>query len=89
MNLLSIPDEDIQIQLKLSSFAAHWCIHFLPFQLWVFVLFFKQVAVLPHWDFSNGKFGLLSLGKASCDRIVLPNIEHMLGILVFPLSTEL
>ena len=25
-------------------------------------------------DFSHGKFGLLSLGKASCDRIALPNL---------------
>ena len=35
-----------------------------------FILFFTTV--LFHWDFSYGKFGLLFLGKASCDRVVLP-----------------
>ena len=29
-------------------------------------------------DFSHGKFGLLSPGKASCDRDALPNLRYML-----------
>ena len=29
-------------------------------------------AVLSQWGFSHGKFGLPSLGKASCDRVALP-----------------
>ena len=31
---------------------------------------------MPHWEwgFSHGKFRLLSLWKASCDRVVLPNL---------------
>ena len=45
--------------------------------------------VLSKWDFSHGKFGLPSTGKASCDRVALPNLRCMLGILVFPQSTEL
>ena len=32
----------------------------------------------------HGKFGLLSPGKASCDRVVLPNLLCILGALVFP-----
>ena len=46
-------------------------------------------AVLYQWDFSHGKFGLLSPGKASCDRVTLPNLVCMLGVLVFPYSIEL
>ena len=37
--------------------------------------------VLSHWDFSHEKFGLLSPGKASCDRVALPNLRCMLGVL--------
>ena len=35
-------------------------------------------------NFSRRKFGLPSPGKASCDRVVLPNQGSMLGVLVFP-----
>ena len=35
------------------------------------------------WDFSHGKYGLLSLGKASCDRVALPNILCMLSVIAF------
>ena len=41
-------------------------------------------AVLSEWDFSHWKFRLLFPGKASCDRVVLPNLLCMLGVLVFP-----
>ena len=34
--------------------------------------------------FSHGKFGLPSPGKVSCDRIAPPNLQCMLGDLVFP-----
>ena len=36
--------------------------------------------------FSHGKFGLPSPGKASCDRVALPNLRCMLDVLVFPHS---
>ena len=51
-------------------------------------LFFFSTA-LSHWDFPHGKFWLLFLGKASCDRVVLPNPQCMLGVSVFPYSTKL
>ena len=31
--------------------------------------------LLSHWDSLHGKFGLLSPGKASCDKVALPNLE--------------
>ena len=40
-------------------------------------------AVLSQWDFSHRKFGLPSPGKASCNKVALPNLGCMLGILVF------
>ena len=46
-----------------------------------FLILFSTV--LSQWDFSDGKFGLLSPGKASCNRVVLPNLLYML-VLVFP-----
>ena len=51
-----------------------------------FLLF---TTVFSLWDFSHGKFGLPSPGKASCDRVALPNLRCMLGVLAFPYSTEL
>ena len=39
------------------------------------------ITVLSQWDFSHGKFGLRSLGKASCDRVALSNLRGMLGVL--------
>ena len=44
----------------------------------------KYQSVLPRWNFSYGKFRLPSLGKARCDRVALPNLGCMLGVLVFP-----
>ena len=41
---------------------------------------FFFTTVLSQWDFSHGKFGLLSPGKASCDRVVLPNLLCMLVV---------
>ena len=40
--------------------------------------------VLSYWDFAQGKVRLLYQGKASCDRVMLPNLWYMLGVLVFP-----
>ena len=40
----------------------------------IFKTFFT--ALSSQWDFSHGKFGLLSLGKASCDRVALPNLRY-------------
>ena len=42
-------------------------------------LSFNFESDILHW-----KFGLLSPVKASCDRIALPNLRWMLGVLVFP-----
>ena len=48
--------------------------------------FFKILftTVLSQWDFSHGKFGLPSTEKASCNRVSLPYLWCMLGVLVFP-----
>ena len=35
---------------------------------------------MSYLDFFHGKFGLLSLGKAGCDTVVLPNLWCMLGV---------
>ena len=40
--------------------------------------FFFYTAVLSHWDFCHGKFGLLSSGKSCCDRVALLNLRCML-----------
>ena len=60
----------------------------LTFFFFIIIIFFFTV-VLSQWDFSHGKFGLLSPGKASCDRIALANLRYVLGVSVFPYSTEL
>ena len=46
--------------------------------------FFFLATVLSQWNFSHGKCGLLSPKNASCDRVALPNLRCMLGVLVFP-----
>ena len=38
--------------------------------------------------FFDRKFGLLSLGKARCDRVALSNLRCMLCVFVFPKYTE-
>ena len=43
------------------------------------LLTFFFTTVLSQWDFSRGKFGLPSPGKASCNRVALPNLGCMLG----------
>ena len=48
-----------------------------------FILFYVTTA-LSNWDFSHGEFWLLCAGKASWDRVALPNLPSMLGVLVFP-----
>ena len=54
-------------------------------QIFDFISFsFVFTTALSHWDFSHRKFGLLSPGKTSCNRVVLPNLRCMLGGLVFP-----
>ena len=45
-----------------------------------FFLLLLFTTVLSQWEFSHGKFGLLSPGKASCDRVALPNLLCMLGV---------
>ena len=46
-------------------------------------IYFYRTTVLSHWDFSPGKFGLLSPGKVSCDRVAVLHLRCMLGVLVF------
>ena len=42
----------------------------------LFFLLLLFISVLSQWDFSYGKFGLLSLGKASCDsRATQPTVH--------------
>ena len=49
------------------------------------VIFFSPLTtVLSQWDFSHGKFGLFSMGKASCDRVALTHQWCTLGVSVFP-----
>ena len=45
--------------------------------------FLFGTTVLSHWKFSHGKFGLLFPEKASCDRVALPHLGCMLGVLCF------
>ena len=40
--------------------------------------------VVPMGFIPHGNFGLLSPGKASCDRVAQPDLRCMLGVLVFP-----
>ena len=47
------------------------------------LLFYFLTTLLSQWDFFRGKFGLPSPGKASCDRVALPNLRCMLSVLVF------
>ena len=48
-----------------------------------FCFFLLFTTVLFQWDFSHGKSGLLSPGKASCDRYAPPNLGFMLAVSVF------
>ena len=49
-----------------------------------FFLHFFFTTVMSQWDFSHGKCWLPSTGKASCDRVVLPNPWCMLGVSMYP-----
>ena len=63
-------------------FGIHQSFALSLFFTWLFT------TVLSQWDFLHGKFGLPSPGKASCDRVALPNLRRMLGVLEFPWSTD-
>ena len=54
----------------------------------IFILFYSCIVPLG-LGLSNGKFGLLSPGKASCDKVALPNLQGTLVVLVFPHTIEL
>ena len=54
------------------------------FLFFIFHFFTFLQLYCPNGISLMAKFGLLSLGKASCDRVALPNIRCMLGVLVFP-----
>ena len=68
----------IAVQAKFRNKA---CVYLLRVGGFV-VLFFTTV--LSQWDFSHGKLRVPSLRKATCNRVALPNLGHMLGVLVFP-----
>ena len=51
--------------------AGFFLISFFFFFLYIFTI------VLSHWDFSHGKFGLPSPGRAGCNRFTLPNLRCM------------
>ena len=44
----------------------------------------KITGVLSHWDFSQREIRVVFPGEASNDRVALPNLRCMLGVLVFP-----
>ena len=44
---------------------------------------FFLTTILSHWDISHGKFGLLSPGEATCNRVALPQPRYILSVL-FP-----
>ena len=50
-------------------------------------IFFFLTTVLSYWEFSRGKFGLLSPGIENCDRVVLPDL-CTLGRLPVKVSQE-
>ena len=68
------PAQKTMQTFKVLWFCSNHCYYY-------FLLF---TTVLSQWDFSDGKFGLPSLGKTSCNRVALPNLWCMLGVLVFP-----
>ena len=57
--------------------------------LYYCVLLYNFIVLLEFskWEIW-GTLGV-SLGKVSCDRVALPNLQFELGFSVFPLSTEL
>ena len=63
------------------GFEVAGCFFFFLNFLCVFFLLFTTV--LSPWDFSPEKFRLLTPGKASCDRVLLPPLQCTLGVLVF------
>ena len=48
----------------------------------LYSFFFLSTTVLSQWNFFYGKFGLHSSGKASCDRVALPNLRCMQGVFI-------
>ena len=63
------PDEFGSVQTGIQT-----CIEdVLLFTFFFFLILFTTV--LSQWDFSHGKFGLLSLGKVSCGRDALPSMH--------------
>ena len=54
-----------------------------------FHLFYFLQLNCPSGISPMGNSGCRSLGKASCDRVALPNLRWMLDVLVFEQSTEL
>ena len=65
-------------EIQVCCLRLHW---YISRMLEVFFgFFFFLTTVLSQWDFSRGKFRSLSLGKASYDRVTLPNLQCMLGV---------
>ena len=64
-----------------SLFSYQLLISFRNTSVFFLLIFFQLFC--PKWDFSHGKFGWLSPGKASCDRVKLPYLRCILGVLEF------
>ena len=45
--------------------------------------------MLSHWDISHWKSWLLSLGKGTCNRVVLPNLRCLLSVSVVVADSSL
>ena len=85
--------ETVSLTCQSERGAARWerQEHLHPCTMLVWRYDFKKkkklilfTTVLSQFDISHGKFGLPSLGKASCDRVALPNLQCMPGTLVLP-----
>ena len=55
----------------------------------VFFSFLFSTTALFHLESSLGKFGLLSPGKASCNRVAPPNLRCMPVVGVFPANSDM
>ena len=76
----SMPVKETSISILVKA-VHRYCTHSVYYSSHIAFLF---TTVLSQWDFSHGKFGLPSLGKASCDRVALAHLGCLLGVLVFP-----
>ena len=64
-----------------DSFRFRIYVAIVEVDLFYFYFYFLLfTTILSQWDFSHGKLGSLSPGKASYDRVSLPNLGCMLDV---------